>query len=94
LKCQKQKRNGFHRLDRIRLGCRPPRQQTIPPYRERLALDVTPDVAGAVAGGLAFDVLGVSPSAAFAAAGGAISAAAGAVVLLACYRAIFHAACV
>ena len=57
-----------------------------------LALDVTLGVAGAVAGGLAFEVLGLRPSAAFAAAGGAIGAAAGAVVVLACYRAIFRPA--
>lgn len=57
-----------------------------------LALDVTLGVAGAATGGLAFDFLGLTQSAAFASAGSAIGAAAGAVALLACYRAIFRPA--
>lgn len=57
-----------------------------------LALDVTLGVVGAIAGGIAFSVLGVTQSPAFAAAGGGIAAAAGAVATLACYRAIFRPA--
>jgi len=57
-----------------------------------VAWDITLGVAGAVAGGLAFDFLGVTESTAFVAAGGAICAAIGAVVTLASYRAIFRPA--
>jgi uncharacterized membrane protein YeaQ/YmgE (transglycosylase-associated protein family) len=57
-----------------------------------LALDVILGVAGAVAGGVAFRVLGVTQSTALVVAGGAIGAAAGAFVTLACYRAIFRPA--
>jgi uncharacterized membrane protein YeaQ/YmgE (transglycosylase-associated protein family) len=57
-----------------------------------LALDVTLGVGGAVAGGFAFGFLGVTQSDALVAAGGVIGAAAGAVAMLACYRAIFRPA--
>ena len=57
-----------------------------------LALDVILGVGGAVAGGLAFDVLNLGRLAAFAAAGGVIGAIVGAVAVLACYRAIFRPA--
>jgi len=57
-----------------------------------LALDLILGVGGAVAGGLAFGFLGVTQSTALVAAGGVISAAAGAVAMLACYRAIFRPA--
>jgi uncharacterized membrane protein YeaQ/YmgE (transglycosylase-associated protein family) len=59
--------------------------------RRSLALDVTLGVAGAIAGGLAFDVFGFPQSTAFVVVG-AIGAAAGAIVTLACYRAIFRPA--
>ena len=55
------------------------------------ALDVTLGIAGAIAGGLALEAFGFSQSSGSVVAG-AIGAAAGAVVTLACYKAIFRPA--
>lgn len=54
-----------------------------------LALDVALGVAGAIAGGLAFNSLGF-PQGTIVAVAGALGAAAGSVVTLAGYRAIFR----
>jgi uncharacterized membrane protein YeaQ/YmgE (transglycosylase-associated protein family) len=56
-----------------------------------LALDVTLGVAGAIAGGLAIDSLGVPQPTAFLIAG-LMGAAAGAAAMLAGYRVIFRRA--
>ncbi len=56
-----------------------------------LALDVTLGVAGAIAGGLAINSLGLPRPTAFLVAG-LLGAAAGSVAMLAGYRIIFHRA--
>jgi uncharacterized membrane protein YeaQ/YmgE (transglycosylase-associated protein family) len=56
-----------------------------------LALGLTLGIAGAIAGGLAFEALGF-PQPSGSVVAGAIGAAAGAVVTLACYKAIFRPA--